>query len=945
MRPFGGVRSAMAGDATNDMNSGSGTGICLADWDPFWSAAFLSPAAALPIGPWMIWTAFARPDHAAAPHGAAATAPAPASLAAASVAAIPASAGVPLTAAPAVPQPGGVGQIVGMVLQNPTAGTLAARYVTLGMNFSDGQVPSGQGLAAAIGGSTEPVQMDVKTRYADGSVQSAVLTLRQPALAAQASTAVMLVRSGAAVTGAPLDIAALANAATYDVTVSLTHIVQAASASGGATMPVSTTAIPDVTIHVGQLLAQALAGGSAAGLSYWQQGPLATQVRIDSGQIAGTPLHLTFDVTLFADGSTFTDVQFNNDIAMQPSLGSLATSLTYDVAITRQSGGTRTTVLQQAGIAQAQYQTWDAQVWSNGAPAVNVQHDVAALEKTGAVPAYDLGTGVATSLITAETTALNTAPAFGILGGGSATTGSATGTGADAGVLPGYDAAWLVTQTPGAAAYALAQANQAGTVPWAFYDPATNAVLSVADWPKLGVGTGASAANGLSQPVGQAATASIAVPQPDLAYAAYLLTGQRVYLDALNAEAGASVLATAPAARQGGQGIVVGASLPAAWQASALREVVEAAAANPDGSAMKAYFTRLAANNIAFLLQEAASSGEAAVSGWFAGLGAAGQVSVLQEDTLATTLGMAAGLDIPGARQVLGWMANFVAGLFLNGASGLPPAAGADAVLQVADAASGAPFTTWAQVAAASGTAGLLGNGRLTTDTAALATARAALADIITYTGATDAMRAYGWLMANAPALATSIPQQDPTLDIVPRLSDGTLLGNAQVFVRNDSATMALTVHAGSGDQMVVERGTGPVTIIGGSGINILLGGAGATTLVGGPMADELFAGTGPTTFLGGSGNDVMQAGSGAAAGDLFILSPGDTGNDVIAGLRIGTDHLQIAGAAPGSASLRQLLAGATQDAGGSAVLHLSTRHQVTLQGIPVADITGSLFS
>lgn len=859
---------------------------------------------------------------------------------------------VPLTMEAVVPQPTAPGQVVGLVLQNPTTGTLAARYITLGMTFADGQVAAGQSLVAEIGNSTVPVQMDVKTSYADGSVKMAVLTLQQPAIAADGSVPVMLALGGPAHPATPLDIATLAGSPAYNLTVSLTGITESAYSSLNSTTPSATASIPDVTINVGSLLKQALASGN---VSYWLQGPEATQVRIDSGPIAGTPLHLTFDITLYANGATSTDVQFNNDTAMQASLGTQTLALNYNVAIT-QNGSS---VLQQNNITQWQYQTWREQVWSNGAPGVNVQHDIAALEKTGAIQNYDLTTGVDTSVITNNAAKLG-GPTYGILGSADVTQFMPmTGGRPDIGPQPLWNAVWLLTQDPSAAAYALAQANAAGSVPWHFYEPATGtspgSYVTVTRYPALWTAAGGGGnSQSLAQPgatMSQSGWAIDAAHQPDLSYIAYLMTGDRYYLDQLNAQAAYDVIVSYPPARQYGFGNV--ATNQVRMQAWSLREVVEAAAANPTGSAMQQYFSRIATNTIGYMLQEANTMGAGAVSGWFPGAYGSndGIIAPWQEDYLATTLGLAAGLGIPGAKELLAWQTNFLAGLFLNGANGFSPSDGVNYNLQLynrnangslPDGIPGVPYTTWSQVTAASQTAGELTNTTLLASSNYQQLAKAALAESITWTGSPQAVQAYGWLTANASLATLPDYQANPSRDIVPRLSDGNLLTNNCVFVRNDTGSTPITVQEGSGDQLVYERGSAPVTIIGGSGINLLFGGSGPTTLIGGPGSDYLFGGSGPTTFAGGSGNDYMQAGSGAA---VFDLSPTDVGHDIIAGFKPGTDNLHIAGEAPGSAALASLLAGATQDAGGNAVLHLSASHSVTLQGISASQLTTTLFT
>ena len=226
------------------------------------------------------------------------------------------------------------------------------------------------------------------------------------------------------------------------------------------------------SFNVGQLLKQALANGT---VSYWQQGPLATQGRINV-PVTGS-LHLTFDITRYADGSTSTDVQFNNDIAMSASGGTLV----YDTIIT-QNG---TVVLQQNDITEFQYQTWDQAFWSNGTPQVNVQHDIQALENEGAVQAYDLTYGVDTSLLTSEAK-LMLGAGFGILGNAGVTEYMpTTGGRPDIGPTTLANTLWLMTQNATAAQFALAQAAASGSVPWHIYDPTTGTYVMVTSDPTL----------------------------------------------------------------------------------------------------------------------------------------------------------------------------------------------------------------------------------------------------------------------------------------------------------------------------------------------------------------------------------------------------------------------------------------------------------------------------
>ena len=83
---------------------------------------------------------------------------------------------------PAVPRPVSAEQVVGANLQNPTTNTLPAHAVQLGQAFRHGDLPGNSGIAASINGTTVPAQIDVKTKYPDGSARFGVITVMAPAL-------------------------------------------------------------------------------------------------------------------------------------------------------------------------------------------------------------------------------------------------------------------------------------------------------------------------------------------------------------------------------------------------------------------------------------------------------------------------------------------------------------------------------------------------------------------------------------------------------------------------------------------------------------------------------------------------------------------------------------------------------------------------------------------
>ncbi len=503
--------------------------------------------------------------------------------------------------APIIPSAAGPGQVVGLTLQNPTSTALGGRTITFGQALAPGQVPAGASLVAMINGQPTPMQMDVKTTNPDGSVAMAVLTLAQPPLAAGASVPVMLTLAPATKTPAkPVDIGALAAPGSkYQVQVKLNlH-----NADG------TTSA---VTINAATALAGALKSGA---YSTWLSGPQATQVRVDV-PVAGS-LHVTLDITAFADGNTSTTVTFNNDIAMAAHGG----TATYDAIVT-QNGAL---AFQQTNITQYQYTSWNTTVASNGAPAVNVQHDIAALQKTGLVQNYDLTAGVDASLVAAEATQM-AKPGFGAVLGSAGVTQYMPMTGGrpDLGPTTEANTLWLLTQNATAAQYALAQANAAGSIPWHFYSPASGEYLTTTANPKLWIDYrgGMYGTTALTQGVPSSKLTGWTpdpAHQPDLDYVAYLMTGDRTYLDELNAEASYDVLAQNPTNRQGALGIVADGASQVRAQAWDLRAIVEAAAANPNGSAAKAYFTQLENNNFSYLLKYVSTLNEGQAEGWITG--------------------------------------------------------------------------------------------------------------------------------------------------------------------------------------------------------------------------------------------------------------------------------------------------------------------------------------
>jgi hypothetical protein len=92
-------------------------------------------------------------------------------------------------------------------------------------------------------------------------------------------------------------------------------------------------------------------------------------------------------------------------------------------------------------------------------------------------------------------------------------------------------------------------------------------------------------------------------------------------------------------------------------------------------------------------------------------------------------------------------------------------------------------------------------------------------------------------------------------------------------------------------------------------------------------------------------GRATARIGAGAVT---FNLHQADVAQDLLSGLRLGQDRLHVTdagGVVLSSAADSGLIAGATSDTHGNAVLHLTATHDVTLAGVGVSNLSASLFA
>ncbi len=661
--------------------------------------------------------------------------------------------------APTVPQPVTVSDIVGFIIQNTDTAASTTRITTFGQIFIAGKVQSTDTLIATFNGTQTAVQMDALATWPDGSVKLASIALQVPSLCANSQLPVLLSRTSTPVA--------------TTTSVSLTSTKPALSVTlqftgGSYTGP--------KTVDLGVALQTSLASNP----DYWLRGPLVTQARVDvplaDGQSASTStLHLTADVSVFADGSAMADVQFNNDITTvipqsgtvnpQPALPALA----YMATIKFQGVQTTQTV------NQVQYTNWHAPVWSTRAPQVNVQHDIAQLETAGAVLPYDLTTGVNNSLLQNYDQGILKKAGFGLplAANGVTTYMPMTGGRPDIGFTTQYNTVWLLTQDIRAAAVAVAQSNTSGAVPW-------NYKLANGRWLTPDVATtvwvdGRGGPQGYSDGIANIADSSFWTPdsshQPNLNYFPYLMTGDRWHLDRLLSQAAFNLVNSWPGYRckTNKCNTVLNGDDQLRAQAWAFRELQQAAFIGPNTSPEVSYFNQTAIDNWGYVqIQQplwASKQGEA--TGWFPGNYGGGVTAEWQQDFLTGVAVMSALMGDTKARNFVKWQQPWLSGRFIG--NGMNPRDGCVYNITVMDSSGSNFLNTWvaieeATVAAnqSNGTTWSQSNGYY------CALARSSLSGALVLTPAdTTIQGALSWLTrAGAPYTDQAYFQSDPTFNI-----------------------------------------------------------------------------------------------------------------------------------------------------------------------------------
>jgi hypothetical protein len=429
-----------------------------------------------------------------------------------------------------------------------------------------------QGARLQLAGRQPADQTDVKSRWPDGSIRFAVVTVNSPA-------------SG-------------------------TYALGPAAATAGTFTPTPPAAAVSLTIGTVTYVA-ALSNIPSSDL--WLSGPLAYEARSVVSPIAAADgsahpfLRVNFDTRVYSDGTARVDVSVENVLDLPA-----ATTVTYDVLMTVNGQ----TVFAQNSVQHYYLTRWRKVVQVGAAPVAAVTPDFGPFNRAKALPPY---LPVVANVVNAPTGA-----SYGILNAGALEPNMpAHGGRAELAPYPDWTARYLVYKNPTQRSFVLANGDLSGSWPVHVRESTTSAksgvgperLVSLDQRPTIwydvrAQGDGLDYLKGRPMPMveygstipgpGQSPLIPDDAHQPSIAYVPYLITGDRYYAEEMAFWANYSMLRTYPAdGVRNSQGILAYNEVRGyAW---ALRNIVDAAAYYPDASPVRSYLSQKVTANLQWL--------------------------------------------------------------------------------------------------------------------------------------------------------------------------------------------------------------------------------------------------------------------------------------------------------------------------------------------------------
>jgi len=477
--------------------------------------------------------------------------------------------------------------------------------VTFGQTFASGEIPTGQSILATAGSTPLNTQVDVKRRNADGSVRHAVISVQLPARSvaagSQASISFGLAATSSAPTGSPVALPSV-NAAGSPIDYRVEIIEHGLKADGSA------------TDESGRTWTTTLKSALAGTTSSWLSGPLVSEWRARVAPTSGVASHPGLRVIFDARYQSTTQGRLSVAIENVESSGARG-NRTYDLRIyNATTGGTAVysvdNVLHPAATRMRKLIYLGA-----GSKELIAIADSVRLKSSRAIPNYaDLA--AKPELVGSVYDLYNRDWPRSYLGlfNSGIITGRMPNSGGrwDIGPLPGWVALAMISQDPRAYKVMLDTAERASYWGIHYRDSAATVtaadILSIDTYPNISLdsrntGTAPTQLTSTVLPVTEPTNPDGGVleadsgHEPSLAYAPYLVTGDRYYLDELYFWANYNMLYPQGGLRDFSQGLFSYDQLRG--QAWSMRTLGHAAFLAPDGDWRQTYFIDKLNSNLA----------------------------------------------------------------------------------------------------------------------------------------------------------------------------------------------------------------------------------------------------------------------------------------------------------------------------------------------------------
>lgn len=529
---------------------------------------------------------------------------------------------------------------------------------TFGQPFKKGDISPGSFLVGRTGGKPDvPLQFNVKTTHADGSVRFAIISGVLPDMAASQSRVMSLVRvSSSTATTVAL---APSSVTTAGMDVSASIVVAG----------VTYTASPNSLLAAGTPW-QTWFGGSVA--TDW----IVAVPFKNSSNVSHATMTAQFSVRYYPGAAAAKiDVAFEDVHPFNST-----TAITYDAAI-KVNGVVKYSKAALVGVPAGRFKKT---VWWGGEPSLHIKHNQSYFTATKQVPNYDLSVVMDEGVMGEWATTLGTS-SFDPYNYGTFTQAmGATGGRSDIGPLPHFAAGALISMDKRAKDMLLAHADICGGA-WATHrrdhttGPGGGRPISVMYFPwATRAGTTSDSKNqatGQYEKFPSPGYGEDTSHQPSIAYLPYMLTGDFYYLEELHFWANFNIYAMNPGYRDTYKGLLHREQLRGiGW---CLRTLAQAAAATPDDHPDKQMFAYWIKNNINYFNGRYTDNPDANTLGivsegyaiLYPASGANPSIGVAPWQDDYFVVGVAHCwelLEIPDALRLLHWKAKFQVGRMLD---------------------------------------------------------------------------------------------------------------------------------------------------------------------------------------------------------------------------------------------------------------------------------------